>query len=161
LGTEIERKFLVATDGWRAAAGVGTPFEQGYLSTEPARTVRVRLAGSHATLTIKGLTHGASRDEFEYPIPAEDARHMLAHLCKDAVVKVRFVVPHEGHDWEVDVFGGENEGLVVAEIELDDEAEPFALPAWVGAEVTGDERYYNAILATRPWRSWADAGEGG
>jgi adenylate cyclase len=163
VGREIERKFLVASDAWRAHAAPGTPFEQGYLSTEPARTVRVRLAGASATLTIKGLTRGAARDEFEYPIPADDARHLLDHLCTDAVVKVRYVVPHEGHDWEIDVFGGANDGLLVAEIELDDEAEPFARPAWIGAEVTGDLRYYNANLAKQPFRGWRvepDAPEG-
>jgi phenylacetate-CoA ligase len=110
----------------------------------------VRLAGDRAYLTVKGISVGASRAEFEYAIPLEDAREMLDQMCEDALVKTRYVVPHEGHDWEVDEFGGANAGLVLAEIELDDEAELFAQPSWVGDEVTHDPRYYNANLARAP-----------
>jgi adenylate cyclase len=158
VGREIERKFLVRGEGWRAAARGGTPFQQGYLSTSKDSTVRVRLAGDEAWLTVKGKTLGASRDEFEYAIPPEDARQMLDTLCPDRVVKTRYVVPHEGHDWEVDVFEAGNAGLVVAEIELDDESEAFARPDWLGEEVTDDHRYANANLARAPWSSWGRGG---
>jgi adenylate cyclase len=151
---EIERKFLVRGESWRAAACAGTPYRQGYLSTVKERTVRVRLAGAKAYLTVKGVAVGATRDEFEYEIPVEDARHMLDVMCEVAVEKTRWIVPNEGHDWEVDEFGGANAGLVVAEIELEDEAEAFARPPWVAEEVTHDPRYTNASLARAPWRGW-------
>jgi CYTH domain-containing protein len=158
MAQEIERKFLIRSDAWRASARAGTPYQQGYLSNTKACTVRVRLAGTRGYLTVKGTTVGATRDEFEYEIPAADARHMLEHLCDASIVKTRYVVPFEGHDWEVDEFGGANAGLLVAEIELADEAESFAQPDWVGEEVTHDPRYFNANLVRSPWRSWSAAG---
>jgi adenylate cyclase len=118
MGIEIERKFLVAGDGWRAAATASTRFSQGYLSRDPARTVRVRIAGDAAFLTIKGATHGATRAEFEYAVPLADAQQMLAMCDGPVVEKVRHLCPHEGMTWEVDEFLGANAGLVLAEIEL-------------------------------------------
>jgi adenylate cyclase len=150
---EIERKFLVRSDAWRAGASAGTEFVQGYLLADETRTVRVRLAGARGFLTIKGPTVGATRDEFEYEIPASDARAILA-MCDLTLAKKRYVVRHEGHTWEVDVFAGDNAGLVVAEIELTSESEPFARPAWLGEEVTYDSRYANASLVRAPFKSW-------
>jgi CYTH domain-containing protein len=155
---EIERKFLVRGESWRAAACASTPYRQGYLSTVKERTVRVRIAGAKAYLTVKGVAVGASRDEFEYEIPLADARYMLEAMCEVLVEKTRWIVPHEGHRWEVDEFGGANAGLVVAEIELEHEDEAFARPDWVGEEVTHDPRYSNANLARAPWRAWGAEG---
>ncbi len=116
-------------------------------------TVRVRTAGDKGFLTLKTRGNGISRDEFEYEIPLEDAKQLLA-MCPDLVRKTRHLVHHHDHTWEVDVFGGENEGLVVAEIELDSEDELFVLPAWAGEEVTHDKRYSNASLCAKPWKTW-------
>lgn len=155
MGVEIERKFLVTNEGWRQGEAAQTRFVQGYLSRDPARTVRVRLAGEHAFLTIKGATQGATRAEFEYEIPATDARALLA-LCEGPVVdKIRHLCMHEGMTWEVDEFLGANAGLVVAEIELASEGQVFARPGWLGEEVTGDARYVNANLSVRPFASWS------
>jgi adenylate cyclase len=154
MGIEIERKFLVAGDGWRAAATASTRFSQGYLSRDPARTVRVRVAGEAAFLTIKGATHGATRAEFEYAVPLADAQQLLAMCDGPVVEKVRHLCPHEGMTWEVDEFLGANAGLVLAEVELACEDQVFARPAWLGAEVTGDGRYVNANLAVKPFKSW-------
>ncbi|WP_295856030.1 CYTH domain-containing protein [uncultured Xylophilus sp.] len=152
MALEIERKFLVTGDAWRAAPG--TSFSQGYLNRDPARTVRVRIAGDRGFLTVKGRSSGATRAEFEYPVPREDAEALLA-LCDGPVVrKTRHVLTHAGHVWEIDAFLGDNAGLVVAEIELASEDEPFARPDWLGAEVTGDARYYNSSLAMRPFCTW-------
>lgn len=154
MGIEIERKFLVTGDAWRVQAASQTRFSQGYLCRDPARTVRVRIAGEQAFLTIKGATHGATRAEFEYAVPLADAQALLA-LCDGPVVeKIRHLCPHEGMTWEVDEFLGANAGLVVAEIELESEGQPFAHPAWLGDEVTGDGRYVNANLAVRPFTGW-------
>jgi len=154
MGIEIERKFLVSGEGWRQPAEGQTRLSQGYLSRDPARTVRVRLAGERAFLTIKGATQGAARAEFEYEIPPADAQALLA-LCDGPVVdKIRHLCRHEGMTWEVDEFLGANAGLVVAEIELQSEGQAFARPAWLAAEVTGDARYVNANLAVKPFTSW-------
>ncbi|HSX52308.1 MAG TPA: CYTH domain-containing protein [Cellvibrio sp.] len=152
MGIEIERKFLVLGDEWRAAPAVY--FSQGYLNRDKARTVRVRIAGSEAFLTVKGQSVGATRAEFEYPIPLWDARELLA-LCEQPLIeKNRRKILHEGFVWEVDEFLGENLGLVVAEIELPTEVTVFALPAWAGAEVTSDERYFNSNLSRNPFSHW-------
>jgi adenylate cyclase len=152
MAVEIERKFLVTGDAWRQATGVR--FSQGYLNRDKARTVRVRLAADKAFLTIKGVTHGASRAEFEYQIPLADGAQLLA-LCEGPLIeKVRRVVPHDGHTWEVDEFLGENSGLVVAEIELRSEDQAFSRPPWLGEEVTHDARYFNSSLATHPFSRW-------
>lgn len=151
---EIERKFLVASDAWRQNAN-GTRVRQGFLCTEPARTVRVRVAGDRGTLTIKGKTVGATREEFEYDIPREEAEHLLDALClRPLIEKVRYVLRQGAHTWEVDVFEGENAGLVVAEIELQREDEVFERPDWLGREVTDDPRYFNANLVENPYRTW-------
>jgi len=154
MGQEIERKFLVRPDAWRPA-GPGTPFRQGYLSTHPERVVRVRIAGGEAWLTVKGVTRGLTRSEFEYPIPVPDAAAMLDGLCELPLIeKDRHVEVHGGKTWEIDVFHGENEGLVLAELELASEDEPFPRPAWAGDEVSEDPRYANASLARNPFSRW-------
>lgn len=154
MGIEIERKFLVSGDGWRQQASSQTRFSQGYLSRDPARTVRVRIAGDAAFLTIKGATTGATRAEFEYAVPLADAQQLLAMSDGPVVEKVRHLCVVDGMTWEVDEFLGANAGLVVAEIELQSEEQAFARPAWLGDEVTGDARYVNANLAVRPFESW-------
>ena len=154
MAKEIERKYLVTGDGWRADA-TGFVFRQGYLSTVKERTVRVRVAGDTGTITIKGITVGATRTEFEYEIPVDDAQAMLDELCEQPVIeKIRHVVEVGGLTWEVDEFGGVNDGLVVAEVELEADDQRIDLPAWIGAEVTGDPRYYNANLIARPYSTW-------
>lgn len=152
MATEIERKFLVCNDHWRTQHGVR--YSQGYLNRDRERTVRVRIAGDRGFLTIKGRSVGASRAEFEYEIPLADAQEMLA-LCDGPLVeKVRHLVPHAGMTWEVDEFLGDNAGLVVAELELNSEDQPFERPDWLGEEVTSDPRYFNSTLATQPFSRW-------
>lgn len=157
MGVEIERKFLLQGEDWRA---LGEPvlLRQGYLSSDPARTVRVRIEGDKAALTIKGRNVGAVRGEWEYPIPLADAAELLDRLCEQPLVeKYRRRIAFAGHTWEVDEFLGANAGLVVAEIELAAEDEAFALPAWIGAEVTGDTRYFNSNLIRLPYSQWKTA----
>jgi CYTH domain-containing protein len=137
---------------WRVADG--TKYRQGYLSTDKERTVRVRIAGNKAMLTIKGITQGASRAEYEYEIPVEDAEELL-DLCQRPIIeKWRHEIEHAGMTWEVDEFFGDNQGLVLAEVELDSPDEAFDLPPWVGKEVTDDPRYFNANLVNHPFRNW-------
>jgi adenylate cyclase len=143
--TEIERKFLVR-DASIVGDLPGTTIAQGYLSVDPERTVRVRRAGDRAFLTVKGLTIGAARPEFEYEIPPADVDELLA-LCGWQIDKTRYRLVHDGLTWEVDVFGGRLAGLVLAEVEVPHAAHPVAIPSWVGAEVTTDERYFNSNLA--------------
>lgn len=159
MGIEIERKFLLAGDGWR---GLGTPtlMRQGYLVADAVRTVRVRIEGARAVITVKGKSTGASRGEWEYDIPVPDAAEMLDGLCEQPLVeKVRHRIAHAGHVWEVDEFLGLNAGLVVAEIELQSEDETFDRPDWIGAEVTGQQRYYNSSLIRQPYSTWSDRKE--
>lgn len=153
MGTEIERKFLIASDAWRCA-GDGERFQQGYLSVDPERTVRIRLAGERARLTIKGRTVGATRPEFEYDIPVEDARQLLSLCIPPLIEKTRYRLRSGRHTWEIDEFHGCNAGLVVAEVELESEDEEVVLPDWVGAEVTEQPAYYNACLTQRPYSTW-------
>ncbi|HOY67741.1 MAG TPA: CYTH domain-containing protein [Candidatus Ozemobacteraceae bacterium] len=154
MAKEIERKFLVRGEDWKAH-GPGVPCRQGYLSRLPERTVRVRVLGNRGYLTVKGATIRASRPEFEYEIPVADAKTLLAELCeKPLIEKRRFVVEYAGRRWEVDEFFGENLGLVVAEVELESEDAQIELPPWVDREVTDDPRFYNASLAAHPYRSW-------
>lgn len=154
MGVEIERKFLVISDEWRRMA-TGVVYRQGYLCLEPGRTVRVRVAGDAAYLTIKGLSSGISRLEFEYPLPVVDAQVMLDELCEHPIIeKIRYAVEYQGFTWEVDEFFGENEGLIVAEIELAEEEQSFAKPPWIGAEVSDDHRYGNASLVRHPYSAW-------
>jgi len=159
LGTEIERKFRVVGDAWRTAAISASSLRQGFVSTEAGRTVRVRLAERDAWLTLKGHSEGAARAEFEYAIPADEAEEMLDGLCRKPLIeKTRYRVAHAGHTWEVDVFHGDNAGLVVAELELDHADEAVEFPPWVGREVTGDPDYYNANLVDHPFCLWPEAG---
>jgi len=157
---EIERKFLLRGEGWRAL-GAGVPYRQGYLSTDPGRNVRVRLVRDKGYLTIKGITVGAARAEYEYEIPAADASEMLDKLCERPLIeKTRYRIEHQGFVWEVDEFDGDNAGLIIAEVELDEEDQAIVLPDWIGIEVTGDPRYYNASLITNPYTSWSSTGTG-
>jgi CYTH domain-containing protein len=154
VGKEIERKFLVTTVP-DVAALEGQPMVQGYLRADAGGSVRVRITGEGGMLNVKGPVRGIERLEFEYPVPAADARQMLDALCIGAPVeKVRYRIAHQGFVWELDVFSARNEGLVLAEVELADAADEPALPDWVGAEVTGDERSYNAYLARTPYGTW-------
>jgi CYTH domain-containing protein len=151
---EIERKFLLGSDAWRSGAA-GVLYRQGYLCTDPERTVRVRLGGGTAILAIKGAGDGIARAEFEYPIPMAEAETLLNGLCLQPLVeKYRYRVPFAGLTWEVDEFLGANAGLLLAEVELERTDQPVPLPPWVGLEVTGDHRYYNAWLARHPFTGW-------
>lgn len=154
MGVEIERKFLLASDDWRA---LGEPVlvRQGYLTSDPVRTVRVRIYGEQGFITIKSKSEGASRGEWEYPIPLQDAAELLDRLCERPLVeKYRRRIGHAGFTWEIDEFLGENAGLVVAEIELPSEDAVFDRPVWIGEEVTGDKRYYNSNLIRSPYSTW-------
>ncbi len=154
MGQEIERKFLVKGDAWRKSAS-GIRYRQGYLSTAKKRTVRVRVAGESAWLTVKGENQGAVRSEFEYEIPLIDAEQLLDELCKRPLIeKIRYHIPAGQLTWEVDEFFGENAGLIVAEVELYSPEQEIDLPSWVGEEVTEDPRYYNANLIKNPFKDW-------
>jgi adenylate cyclase len=154
MGKEIERKFLVKGTAWRRLAK-GILYRQGYLSTVKERTVRVRVIGTKGYITIKGVTIVATRTEFEYEIPVKDANIILDELCEHPIIeKNRYKINHGGLIWEIDEFAGENEGLIIAEVELDDEAQKVQLPDWIGEEVTGDPRYFNANLIKAPYKSW-------
>lgn len=154
MGKEIERRFLLADESWRGQ-GSGVEFRQGFLSTVKERVVRVRLAGGKGTLTIKGLTQGFSKLEFEYEIPPEEARDLLDSLCeKPLIEKTRYRIKHGGLVWEVDEFAGENNGLVLAEVELSHENQPIDKPAWLGPEISGDPRYFNSNLVKNPFSQW-------
>lgn len=154
MAIEIERKFLVTGDAWKRAA-LGVLYRQGYLSTDKARTVRVRIAGERAFITIKGMASGIARPEFEYEIPLADAAAMLDGLClKPLIEKRRYTLECKGMRWEVDEFLGENRGLVVAEVELDSADQAIELPEWIGMEVTDDARYFNSSLIAHPFSQW-------
>jgi adenylate cyclase len=154
MNQEIERKFLLRDERWRAL-GQGMPMRQGYLCTDPDRVVRVRVAGDAAFLTIKSRMVGVTRSEWEYPLPLDEAQTLLDTVCIRPIIdKLRYRIAHAGMVWEVDEFFGENAGLVVAEIELAAEDQPFDKPDWIGAEVTHDVRYFNANLLRHPYRDW-------
>lgn len=154
MGVEIERKFLIDSTKLPKLQN-GHTIKQGYIQTVDYTTVRVRICDKEAFLTIKGKSEGASRLEFEYSIPLSDAEAMLTNLCASSLIdKTRYLVEHEGHVWEVDVFEGANKGLIVAEIELDREEEYFALPEWVREEVTHDVKYFNSNLIKYPYSKW-------
>lgn len=155
MATEIERKFLVADDSWRDQVTHSQVFKQGYLASNEKSSVRVRIAGAHAWLNLKGATLGQSRLEFEYEIPVEDAEQILENLCdRPYIEKTRYYVEHAGHTWEIDEFAGDNAGLIMAEVELNSENERISLPTWIGKEVTEDPRYYNACLVKQPFNTW-------
>jgi CYTH domain-containing protein len=156
MGTEIERRFHLKSDAWRGLAE-GEWLKQGYLSVEPERTVRVRVKGDQAWLTLKSNISAVSRHEFEYPIPLADAETMLSTMCPMLVEKKRYRIPLGGHVFEVDEFFGQNAGLVLAEVELAGEEETYPRPDWLGDEVTLDTRYTNAYLSKHPWPTWGKA----
>lgn len=153
---EIERKFLVDTNKW-SPADQGTKFKQAYLSLDPSPTVRIRIAGEKAFITIKGRSITISRPEFEYEIPVEDAIEMMKLAISEPLEKTRYKIWVEGFLWEVDIFSGKNKGLVMAEIELESEHQEFALPDWLLQEVSGDGRFYNSYLSMHPFQEWDDA----
>jgi adenylate cyclase len=154
MATEIERKFLVTGEEWRKSA-TGTIYRQGYIFSDVRRTVRVRVAGEKGFLTIKGAAVGLVRPEFEYAIPIADAMLMLDTLCdRPLIEKTRYVLKQGDLTWEIDEFAGENQGLIVAEVELTDENQPVELPSWIGPEVSHDPRYFNAALAKNPFSHW-------
>jgi adenylate cyclase len=158
MGKEIERKFLVRGDSWRGIAQ-GTAIRQGHLSTDLERVVRVRAAGEKGFLTIKGKGKGLTRPEYEYEIPLKDAEEILSGLCVGAMIeKTRYRVEDEGLAWEIDEFHGENQGLVVAEVELESEDQEISIPDWLGDEVSGDPQYLNVNLSLRPFRQWGAKG---
>ena len=154
MGTEIERKFLIKDDSWRSLA-TGTKYRQGYLNSTKERVVRVRTIDDKGFLTIKGITTGATRVEYEYEIPDAEATAMLDDLCeKPLIEKNRYKIALGGFTWEVDEFFGENQGLIVAEVELETEDQSFEKPVWIGEEVTGDPKYFNSNLIQNPFLKW-------
>lgn len=155
MAKEIERKFLIRDDSWKQDDG--TLLRQGYLNRDKGRTIRVRLAGSKGFLTVKGETIGATREEFEYEIPPEDAVVLLDEICeKPLIEKRRYRVEYGSVIFEIDEFFGENEGLVLAEVELEDESQQVPRPPWLGEEVTDDPRYFNSNLVAHPYRNWIE-----
>ena len=154
MAVEIERKFLIDIQKF-VKPHEGLIIKQAFLSSDKERVVRIRIIGDQAFLTIKGISSGMSRDEFEYSIPVRDAEELIENLCEKPIIeKIRYRIEYKNHIWDVDFFSGDNEGLVVAEIELQSEEEKFEMPEWLGEEVTGDERYYNVCLVSRPYLSW-------
>ncbi|MCH9742756.1 MAG: CYTH domain-containing protein [Proteobacteria bacterium] len=156
MGKEIERKFLVVNDDWRNQVSHTANYAQGYLNEPVSCSVRVRIEDDQARLNIKRVQIGMSRDEFEYPIPLPDAHKLMTMVLGPTVVKTRHFVMIDNHEWEIDEFHGDNQGLVVAELELDSEHEHFDVPAWVGKEVTDEARYYNVFLSQHPFSQWTD-----
>lgn len=154
MGVEIERKFLLKDSSWKRG-NAGKYYCQGYLTREKGRTVRVRVVEDRAFLTVKGLSNGPSRSEYEYEIPVSDGQELLDTLCYQPLIeKKRYLVSYAGMIWEIDEFLGANKGLVVAEIELESVGQKFEKPPWAGDEVTGDPRYYNSRLCVNPFDSW-------
>jgi len=159
MAIEIERKFLIKTDEWKAHVTETHVIKQGYLQSgldaSQKSSVRIRISNKQANINVKSVELKAVRQEFEYEIPLHDAEQMLTTLCSDVVIeKTRFYVPYESHLWEIDVFAGENKGLQMAEVELGSLEEDFARPDWLGPEVTNDERYYNIYLLKQPYKQW-------
>jgi len=157
MAKEIERKFLLTSDAWRDEVDTSCHYAQGYLSNSERVSIRIRTSDEKAYLNFKSATLGISRSEYEYEIPLRDADEMLASFSEGPLIeKVRYFVKRGDHTWEIDVFEGDNAGLVVAEIELQKEDEAFERPAWIGEEVSDDPRYYNVCLVTHPYREWND-----
>ena len=155
MAKEIERKFLIDISGIESI-GSGSRIKQGYISTTDNTAVRVRVSGTVAYLTLKGENQGATRTEFEYEIPIEDANEIIKELCSGPVIdKTRYLVEHGSHTWEIDVFHGDNDGLVIAEVELESETEEVDLPKWVINEVTDEAKYYNICLLDNPFNKWS------
>ena len=155
MGIEIERKFLMNPEKWeQVEKPVGEFYRQGYLLTDPTKTIRVRQTSEQGFLTIKGISVGATRKEYEYEIPLEEAKELLDQFSVAELSKIRYKISIGNHVWEVDEFSGKNAGLIVAEIELTSEDEDFEIPDWIGREVTGAEKYYNSNLVTEPYETW-------
>ncbi len=155
MGIEIEKKFLVKEDAWNRVKTKGLLYKQGYMMRDEDKTIRVRLVeGDKGYLTIKGKRSGFSRPEYEYPIPLKDAEELLQQFCDAIIVKKRYKITVHGKYWEVDEFLEDNEGLILAELELADESETFGLPDWIDKEVTADQRYYNSELSVNPFKNW-------
>ncbi len=158
MGIEIERKYLVDAAQWQQMhKPQGVPFEQGYMVNDSERAVRIRVTDQHGYITIKGQAQGFSRKEYEYTIPADEARELIGYFTQSTVKKTRYCIEYAGHTWEVDVFEADNAGLIMAEIELDSEDEKFDTPPWVTQDVTDDERYYNTYLSQHPFREWSNS----
>ncbi len=160
MAVEIERKFLLKDDSWRAEVVRSVVFRQGYLTSlnagSPGKaSVRVRIEGDQANINIKSVTLGAARMEYEYPVPLEEASEMLDTLCAGPLIeKTRHYIERDGLVWEIDEFSGDNQGLIVAEVELDHSSQVISLPKWIGTEVTEDKKYYNACLVNNPFNVW-------
>jgi adenylate cyclase len=155
MALEIEHKFLLANDDWRSEVKNSVRYKQGYLSSSPLSSVRVRISDNQAWLNIKSATIGSFRQEFEYEIPLADANSILDELCvKPLIEKTRYFIARAPHIWEIDEFSGDNAGLIVAEIELTNIGEAFVRPNWLGKEVTDDIRYYNNCLCKNPYKNW-------
>jgi CYTH domain-containing protein len=157
MGLEIERKFLVDKDKWsKAVKDKGNIFRQGYILTDPAKTIRVRLTETEGFITLKGQSVNASRSEYEYAIPRQDAKELLDNFCASVISKLRYFINYRAHLWEVDEFLDDNEGLIIAEIELSSEDEAFELPEWIDREVTTEAKYYNSNLSVNPYKNWKE-----
>jgi adenylate cyclase len=155
MAIEIEHKFLLANDQWRNCVTQSVRYRQGYLSSQATSSIRVRISDDHAWLNIKSATIGTHRHEYEYEIPLADANEILDKLCRKPLIeKTRHFVVDNGHTWEIDEFDGDNQGLIVAEIELSEIGKAFVKPAWLGEEVTDDMRYYNNNLSQHPYSEW-------
>jgi len=153
MALEIERKYLLNSDKWRSLVVSSHPILQGYLNAQAERTVRVRIKGDEAFLTVKGKNEGIARVEFEYSIPLLDAKQMLG-FCETSISKTRHLIHESGLIWEIDEFDGVNKGLILAEVELSSEFQMIQVPEWIGKEVSGDMRYYNSNLISNPYMSW-------
>ena len=157
MAVEIERKFLLANNNWRALVEKSIKFSQGYLVGSEKASVRVRIEADKSNINIKGATLGVRRQEFEYPIPMQDAQELLETLCDRPIIeKTRHYVYSGEHLWEIDEFSGDNKGLIVAEIELKHENDSFEIHDWLGEEVSADKRYYNSMLIKNPYKNWQD-----
>lgn len=155
MATEIEHKFLLLNDQWRSQVERSERMTQGYLLAQARSSVRLRIAGEVAHLNIKSATVGTARSEYEYPVPVEDAREMLTNLAEGPLIdKTRHYVRHGNHLWEIDEFHGDNDGLIVAEVELSEVGEVFEKPVWVGEDVSDDVRYYNSMLSKNSYKNW-------
>ena len=156
MATEIERKFLVLNDDWRGIVESDMQIIQAYLASNEFSSTRIRIQGDKANINIKSATLGITRTEFEYAIPVDDAQLMIDDLCiKPVIEKTRYIVKYMQHRWEIDVFSGDNRGLIVAEIELSSTDETFEKPSWIGEEVSNDARYYNVSLVKKPYKTWS------
>ncbi|MGB1112383.1 MAG: CYTH domain-containing protein [Schleiferiaceae bacterium] len=156
MALEIERKFLVIDDSWKSQVVQSHVLKQGYLASSPGPTVRIRTSDESAFLTIKGKTIGISRVEFEYEVPMEEALDLLKLSTNTPIEKTRHIIKADGHVWEIDVFEGANQGLVLAEVELRSEDEQVILPSWIGSEVSHDPRYFNSYLSENPFSNWKE-----